>query len=307
MSSDTLKFQVEPEEAGQRLDRVVIRRVPGLGRKGATRLFASGAVHIEGRRALKGEPATAGAELTVELSPQESIAAEPDAPLDVRLEMPELVVVSKPAGQATVPLDDAERGTLAGALIGRYPEMRSVGYRPREPGLLHRLDTQTSGLLVAARSARVFEHLRAELRAGRFEKRYLAVVSGDGLDDRGTIDAPIAPDRSNRKRVRVGPEVQDRRAARRARTRYRVLSRAERWTLVEVEVSHAYRHQVRAHLSFAGHPIAGDVLYGGEPVELLGQRHALHASYVAWAGDDVVPAFTVEDRLPDELRRLLED
>jgi 23S rRNA pseudouridine1911/1915/1917 synthase len=307
MSSDTLRFSVEREEAGQRLDRVVIRRVPGLGRKRAARLFASGAVQIDGRPALKGEPAPAGAELTVELAPPESVAAEPDAPLDVRLEMPGLVVVAKPAGQPSVPLDDAEGGTLAGALLGRYPEMRSVGYRPREPGLLHRLDTQTSGLLVAARSASVFEHLRGELRAGRLAKRYLAVIPGEGLDDLGTIDAPIAPDRANRKRVRVGPDIQDHRGARRARTRYRVLARKSHFALVEVEVSHAYRHQVRAHLAFIGHPIAGDILYGGEPVEALGPRHALHASYVAWAGDAELPAFAVEDALPDDLRRVLGD
>lgn len=296
---------MEREEAGQRLDRVVIRRVPGLGRKRAARLFASGAVHVEGRPALKGEPATAGAEMTVELATPESVAAEPEAPLDVRLEMPELVVVAKPAGQPSVPLDNAERGTLAGALVARYPEMRSVGYRPREPGLLHRLDTQTSGLLVAARSARAFEQLRAELRAGRLRKRYLAVVAGDNLDDHGTIDAPIAPDRSNRRRVRVGADIQDRRGARRARTRYYVIERSGHFALVEVEVSHAYRHQVRAHLASIGHPIAGDTLYGGEAVPSLGARHALHASYIAWAGDTDVPAFEVEDRLPDGLRLLL--
>ena len=298
---------MEREEAGQRLDRVVIRRVPGLGRKRAAQLFAEGAVHVDGRRAVKGEPATAGAELTVELSPTGSLAAEPDASLDVRLEMPELVVVSKPAGQPSVPLADTEPGSLAGALLGRYPEMRSVGYRPREPGLLHRLDTQTSGLLVAARSAPVFEHLRAELSAGRLVKHYLAIVGANGIDDQGTIDAPIAPDRSNRKRVRVGEDIENRHAARRARTRYRVVKRNARFALLEVEVSHAYRHQVRAHLSFIGHPIAGDVLYGGEPVEALGARHALHASYVAWAGDAAVPAIAVEDRLPDDLRLLFDD
>lgn len=286
---------------------MVIRRVPGLGRKRAAKMFADGAVHIDGRRALKGEPATVGAELTVELAEPESLAAEPEAPLDVRLETPELVVVAKPAGQASVPLEDAERGTLAGALLGRYPEMRSVGYRPREPGLLHRLDTQTSGLLVAARSAAVFEHLRAELRAGRFVKRYLAVAGAQGLDDRGTIDEPIAPDRTNRKRVRVGTEIEYPRGGRRARTHYRVLERGSHFALLEVEVSHAYRHQVRAHLAFIGHPIAGDTLYGGEPVDALGPRHALHASYVAWAGDAAVPAFAVDDALPDDLRRLLDD
>lgn len=145
----------------------------------------------------------AGQVIEIELPAQATLLPQPEIALDVLLERPDLVVVRKPAGMPTVPLDPAERGSLAAALIGRYPEMAKVGHRPREPGLIHRLDTNTSGLVVAARTGSSFDRLVAALREGRLEKRYLAVVAESGLPDQGVIDGPLGPDPHNRARVRV--------------------------------------------------------------------------------------------------------
>jgi 23S rRNA pseudouridine1911/1915/1917 synthase len=299
-----VSFAIGPEEAGQRLDKVVIAHVPGLGRRRAAELFARGRISVEGRRAQKGEPARPGDRVVVELGGPDRAQPEPDAPLDVVLESPDYVIVNKPAGQPSAPLSGEETGTLANALVARYPEMAEVGFSRREPGLLHRLDTETYGLLIAARSAGAFERLRRALAAGELDKRYLAVVSSEGLADSATIEHPLAQDRRHPERVLVCVS-DDVRGARRAMTRYRVLERGPRFALVEVSAPRAFRHQVRAHLASIDHAIAGDATYGGPEAPALGRRHALHASYVAWAGDDTLPAFTAEAPLPEEMRALL--
>lgn len=302
----TLTFTVSPSEAGQRLDKLVVARSE-LGRRRVAELFQQGQVVVGGRRVPKGEPAREGDEIVVSLDVDDRPSPEPDARLAVRLETPHLVVVAKPAGQPSAPLR-GESGTLAGALLGRYPEMASVGHSPREPGLLHRLDTQTSGLLVAARSADAFTRLHAALRSGAMTKRYLAIVGAEGLEDSGTIDAPIAPDRKNPKRVLVADATAQRTGKNRARpavTRWKLLRRAGSFALLEVTVSRALRHQIRAHLASIGHPIAGDAVYGGPAAPELGERHALHASYIAWAGDDTIEGFALEEPLPGDMASLM--
>jgi 23S rRNA pseudouridine1911/1915/1917 synthase len=303
--SKTLTFTVPAGEAGTRLDKLVVARAE-IGRRRASELFADGRVLVGDRPAVKGEAARAGDSVTVLLDVDDRPKPEPDAPLVVRLETSELVVCAKPAGQPSAPLR-GEPGTLAGALLGRYPEMAGVGHSPREPGLLHRLDTQTSGLVLAARSAAAFERLHAALGSGQMTKRYLAIVAAAELGDSGVIDAPIAPDRKNPRRVRVGEsgERSGKNRARPALTRYRVARRVGPWALLELDVSRALRHQIRAHLAFIGHPIAGDQVYGGPAAAELGLRHALHASYIAWAGDDVIGPFAVEEPLPDDMASLI--
>jgi 23S rRNA pseudouridine1911/1915/1917 synthase len=302
--SGPFELEVDAEAAGQRLDKLLVSRVPGLGRRRAAALFATGRVTIDGRRAQKGELARAGDRLQVELGGPDYAQPEPDAPLHVRLETTELVVVSKPAGQASAALSGQERGTLANALVGHYPEMAQIGFSRREPGLLHRLDTQTSGLLVAARSTDAFERLRRAFASSGVDKRYLAVVESAGLPDSGVIERPLAQDRRHPNRVIVC-ESNESRGARRAVTRYRVLERGSRFALVELSAARAFRHQVRAHLAAIGHPLAGDAVYAGPAAPELGPRHALHASYIAWPGDDKLPGFTAEEPLPDELRGLI--
>lgn len=299
---DAIVFVVSEDESGQRLDKWLATRLPGLGRRRAAEMFRTGAVTIRGRATNKGAPARAGDEVRVVMPPSEHAEPEPDAPLVVALERDDLVVVRKPAGQPTAPLR-GERGTLVGALLGRFPEMAGVGHQAREPGILHRLDTQTSGLIVAARTSVVFEHMRNALASGQLKKRYYAVVAARGLPAEGLIDDPIAPHPRDDRRVMVGRTRNESRST--APTSWRKIRATEQWALLEVEVSRAMRHQIRAHLASIGHPIAGDTLYGGEASSVLQSRHALHASYVAWAGDEVVLGFEVEDRVPEEFLALL--
>jgi 23S rRNA pseudouridine1911/1915/1917 synthase len=295
MVSSAEVFVVSDDEAGERLDKIVARRVEGVGRRGATTLFKSGSVTVDGRRAKKSDLARVGARVAVALDRDDAPRAEPSMALDVRLETPSVVVVHKPGGLPTVPGRTAATPSLVGGLLARYPEMAGVGYDPSEPGILHRLDTGTSGLLVSARTPEAFTALREGLASGRWKKRYLAVVEAAGLPQEGVIDEPLRADRRSSRVLLARPDDP---RARAARTEWHRTEVRERWAVVEVRVDRAYRHQIRAHLASIGHPIAGDALYGGARVPSLEGRFALHASYVAWAGDECVGTFEVTSDAP---------
>lgn len=296
---------VDEALAGRRLDQLVVDRVEGLGRAGAKRLFAEGRVHVvepSGRRraARKGERAAAGSTVSVEAAGGVAARPEPELPLAIAFEDDAFVVVDKPPNVASAPLRPGERGTVANGLVARYPEMADVGYEPREPGLCHRLDVGTSGLVVAARSAAAFEAFTEALRRGEVDKRYLAIVVDEGLADEGRCDEPLAAAPGDARRVTVTAI-----GGRAASTRYRVLQRAKGRALVEARAGRAFRHQVRAHLAALGAPLLGDVLYGGPEVEGL-SRHALHASAVSWSGASGLAGWAVTSELPDDLTPLLE-
>jgi 23S rRNA pseudouridine1911/1915/1917 synthase len=173
-----------------------------------------------------------------------------------------------------------------------------------DAGLIQRLDTHTSGLLVAARTPVAYARLRRALTAGEITKRYYAVVPQALLPGSGIIDWAIVPDRRKRRRVRVD-KLRESIAARQAITEWRVAKRGQKWALLEVSVGRAYRHQIRAHLAALGHPIAGDELYGSIPCPLSAGRHALHAYYIYWPGDEVISGFQVDDPVPELFEHLV--
>jgi len=311
MNSPAIReFTVPPHLDGARLDRAAAELASGMSRARLKRAIDAGAVRVNGRRRAKGETVAQGDVIAIDTSqiaePDGPAVATPDAPLTVRFEGEGVLVVEKPAGQATAPLLSGETGALANALVGRYPELAGVGYSPREPGLVHRLDTDTSGLVLVARSASAFATLRDALKADFIEKRYLLVCASDGLPDRGTIEIPIANHPKDQRRVYpcIHPRDVMRYAPRPATTRYEVLRRAGAWAIVEATIARALRHQIRAHFAAIGHPLAADVLYGAEPIPAIG-RHALHASRIAYDGAPGVAAFDVASELPAPLASLL--
>ncbi len=297
-------------DAALRLDKLVVREVK-LGRAEVKRLFEAGKVRVGRRAATKGEVLEVGTEVTLLLDDDGGDAATPDPelPLVILMERDDVVVADKPAGQPTAPLRNGEIGTLANALVARYPEMAGFGFSPREPGLVHRLDNDTSGVVVAARKEPAFRALIAALKQGKLDKRYLAVCHDNGLPDRGDIDIPLAPHPKDRRRVLacLHPRDIERLDPRPALSHYEVKRRGKGFALVEIRAPKALRHQIRAHLAAIECPIAGDTLYGStlDP-ELLG-RHALHASSVTWGGAPGAPAFTVASPLPEVLEALLGD
>jgi 23S rRNA pseudouridine1911/1915/1917 synthase len=276
------RVRVDEARAGSRVDQVVADARPGLGVAGARRLLEAGAVRLDGRVARKGARVAVGQTLeiddAVEAGPVTRI--EPDDALAVTwLHVDEaLIAIDKPAGVPSHPLRAGERGTAANAIVARFPECAEASIDPREGGLGHRLDNETSGVLLAARGREAWEKLRAALRAEACVKTYLAEVAG-APPDRGVETAAIGRAGRRGGRVRVGGG----RAPQDARTEWEVVERRASTTLVRARLHAGRAHQVRAHLAAAGFPIVGDALYGDEATRGAAPRLHLHAHTIAFA------------------------
>ena len=307
-SSPMQELQVADTDAGLRLDLFLVRHIPEMSRKKARELTEDGKVRINGHRAKKSAALAKGDVVVIEENPAPAdFDPAPNAELElvVRFEDARFVVVDKPAKMATHPLTPIETDTLVNALVARYPEIRGVGYRSREPGILHRLDTDTSGLVIVARDKEAFEALRKSLDLGAIHKTYLALVEGSLVAPR-TFEGMLVNTGRNAKTVKVSDHAQAD-TARRARPATTHATKATRFgdaTLVEIEAPKAGRHQIRAHLANAGHPLLGDLLYGGPKAPGL-DRHFLHASEVAFAHPFGGEEIKVSSPLPDELAKIV--
>jgi 23S rRNA pseudouridine1911/1915/1917 synthase len=271
------RVRVDEARAGVRVDHAVAEAVPGLGVAGARRLVAEGGVRVDGRVARKGERLAAGQTLDIDEAgarPRAAARVAPDAALDVTwLHVDDtLVAIDKPPGVPSHPLRAGELGTAANAIVARFPECASASPDPREGGLVHRLDNDTSGVLLAARGRRAWEALRAAMRAPDCLKTYLAEVTGTP-PERGVETAPIGRAGRRGGRVRVGAG----RAPLAARTEWEVVERRGATTLVRARLHAGRAHQVRAHLAAAGFPIVGDAVYGaaGGPAGLRLHAHTI--------------------------------
>ena len=254
---------VDTAAAGARLDHFVARLI-GDSVHAARRLIVDGRVSLDGRSThdvKKGIHLAVGQDVIVELagSPSAGVVPEPEAPLEVLFCDAQLVAVNKPAGIPSHPLRTGETGTLANALVARYPECAEAADDRREAGLGHRLDNGTSGVLLAARRHDVWLALREALRAASCEKHYLAEVVGLPADPRGSLAEPIGRQGRRGNRVLVGGQGRNPLPA---VTEWEVIERRPQSALLRVRLHAGRAHQVRAHLAALGHPLVGDGLYG---------------------------------------------
>ncbi len=288
----------------ERVDRLLAASIAGVSRRRIQQMLAADLVRVDGRAARKGETILGERVIEVELLapliatiiPQ----AEPAIPLLV--EDSTFVALDKPAGRPSHALRASDRGSVANFVAARFPECISVGDSPLEAGLVHRLDTATSGVIAAARSRECWLALRGQFRDGTIEKRYLAVVSG-ALSERGEIDRAIAPHPRSRRRVLVLDEGERGPGGRRAITRYHPLAARLGVTLLEVEISTGRMHQIRAHLAAIGHPVVGDVIYGETAIPE--GRHLLHAARLGFDHPRDGRRVIVESTLPPDFVRAL--
>jgi len=301
---DPPELLVTDADAGQRLDRFLAQQASLGGRNRVKVWLSAGRVTVDGRVLKKGDRLQAGQRVRVEpIASQGSVPSMRSGDLNVVFEDAHLVVVDKPAGLPTHgrdgDLDRVEQDSLTAQLLARYPELRGVGYREAEPGILHRLDNDTSGLLIAARTTESFEKLRLALTSGQIHKRYVALCAG-------TLVAPCVIEgflvSVRRARVKVSPVAVPR--SRAARTEVLDARPIGDFTLVTLSVPHAGRHQVRAQLAAAGHPLVGDTLYGGPAIDGF-DRHFLHASELRLTHPTTGEALTLVARLPPDLTRVL--
>ncbi|MGI8810018.1 MAG: RluA family pseudouridine synthase [Acidimicrobiales bacterium] len=299
------RLPIPPTLDGERLDRVLCL-IWDLPRSEATDLIASGAVRLAGRPIVtRARRVVAGQELEVVLrgtQPVGALAGEAggDDLALVHVDA-DVLVVDKPAGLVVHPGAGRSTGTLVQALLGRFPDLAGTGSADR-PGIVHRLDKGTSGLLVVARSPAAYESLVAQLAARTVDRRYLALAVGTVETDAGVVDAPVGRRSTDRTRMAVVA------GGRPARTHYRVLARFTEptpTTLVECKLETGRTHQVRVHLAAIGHPVVGDARYGGARQAVPVARPFLHAAQLAFDHPATGERCHFESPLPADLEAVL--
>ncbi len=294
----SVEVRVLPVDAPGRLDAFVLAAGPPLSRRIVHRLIADGDVRLNGRRAVKGTRVVPGDRVSIPWLT--ALAPEPDLALRVAHADERLVALEKPGGMPSHALDPRETGTAAAYLVAHFPETAATG-EPFSAGLVHRLDTGTSGLLLAARTAAAFALLREAFAARRVTKRYLAVVTGS-LAAPADVAHPLAHDPSDRRRMRIARGAD---TSWPAHTHVEPLAREGEHLLVAATIRTGVTHQVRVHLASLGLPVVGDRLYGGIDGGLAPRRHALHASALTIDAGVLPEPLALASALPNDLRALL--
>jgi len=264
---------VAEDAEGLRLDRALADQLPELSRTYVQSLIDDGQVTVGDRRRKASYRLRAGERIEVLIPPPVSSDLVPEPiPLAIVYEDADAIVIDKPAGLVMHPAPGHERGTVVNALLAHDPQMQING--SLRPGVVHRIDKDTSGLLIAAKHERALAALTAQFQARQTLKVYLALLDGDVEPDEGTIDVPIGRDPRNRQRMAPSRE------GRPAVSHFRVLERFGRNTLVEVRIESGRTHQIRVHCAFIGHPVTGDSVYGNAKgaVDLPLTRQFLHAA-----------------------------
>ncbi|HYO64229.1 MAG TPA: RluA family pseudouridine synthase [Pyrinomonadaceae bacterium] len=308
--ADALTFEVAAEDEGERLDSFLAARVEGVSRTALKRVIEGGEVLVSGRARKASYKLRAGEQIEVELPPPPPLELAPEAiPLDILHEDPDIIVVNKPAGMVVHPAAGVRGGTLANAVAHRLQIAHSPSLRP---GIVHRLDRDTSGVIVVAKTVGAHEHLSEQFRAREVFKSYAALVHGVVREDAGRVEQPVGRDPRHRTRMAVV------RGGRAALSLYRVRRRFERFTLLDVEIKTGRTHQIRVHLAWLKHPVVGDETYGAgrdhnlpearlrSLVAALG-RQFLHAEQLGFRHPRTGERVHFSAPLPAELSNLLDE
>jgi 23S rRNA pseudouridine1911/1915/1917 synthase len=292
-----MSFDFVVERGGIRLDKYLSEQC-SISRSYAQRLIGEGYVTVDGHPAKAGQRLHTGSRVCATIPPPESISLVPEPiPLQVVYQDDDLLVLDKPAGLTVHPAPGHPSHTLVNALLALCPDIAGIGGSLR-PGIVHRLDKDTSGLMMVAKNDAAQASLSQQLKERTVRKRYLALAQGHLAPEQGAIEAPLGRHPRDRKRMAVVS------GGREARTRYRVLQYLKEHTLLEVEPETGRTHQIRVHLASIGHPVFGDPVYGKKS-PLLG-RQFLHAHYLSFRLPRSGEAVEFHSELPLELKAVLE-
>ena len=292
----TREFVLEGSE--ERLDLFLARQGQGLTRSQARRLMEEGQVLLNGSVPKASQKLRPGDRVSVTVPPPRPASLAPESiPLDVVYQDKELLVIDKPPGLAVHPSPGHPSHTLVNALLAICPDLSGIGGEMR-PGIVHRLDKDTSGLMVAAKTSRAHLDISGQIKARTVRKGYLALVRGRIQPAEGVIEAPIGRDRRDRKRMAIVLDGRD------ARTRYKILRDFADHSFLEVFPETGRTHQIRVHLASKGHPLVGDSLYG-KPGPLL-DRQFLHAHLLGFRHPATGEYLEFTSPLPLDLRRAID-
>jgi 23S rRNA pseudouridine1911/1915/1917 synthase len=287
-SIERVELIVSADQVGQRLDRFLASELPHMSRTKIQSLMDEGRVLVDGGAMKPSHKVEEGSAVLVEVPPPIVPGVEPeDIPLEILYEDDDIAVVNKPAGIIVHPGAGADTGTLVAALLHRFGEISSLSTigGPMRPGIVHRLDKETSGAIVIARTDAAHQKLVEEFQSRLVEKAYVALLHGKVKGEAGSIDLPVARDLHRRARMTARrPE------GRAARTDWRVRLRLDGFTLIEADLHTGRTHQIRVHFSALGYPVVGDTLYGAPRQERIGReqlaplgRNFLHAARISFA------------------------
>ena len=294
-------FEIEATESAERIDALLARSAEGLTRSAAQRLLEQGAVTLDGRPVKKNHKAAPGERFTVVLPEPEAPVPEPEAiPLDVVYEDADLIVVNKPRGMVVHPAPGHPDGTLVNALLHHCGDSLSGVGGEKRPGIVHRIDKDTSGLLIAAKNDFAHLALSAQLSDHSLARTYEAVVIGNLREDAGTVDAPIGRHPTDRKRMAVTQKN-----SREAVTHWEVLARYSGYTHIRCRLETGRTHQIRVHMAHIGHPLLGDMVYGRKKPELGLEGQCLHARTLTFEHPRTHERVTVTTELPDWFEEIL--
>ena len=295
---------------GERLDKALTAVMPDLSRMQWQRLIKEGRVLVDGRTAKASQRITGDEQVFADIpeAVESELVAE-DIPLDIRYEDGDILVVNKPAGMVVHPGTGHESGTLVNALLAHCTDLAGIGNTKR-PGIVHRLDKDTSGLLVVAKNDNAQHTLQEQFKNRTVGKKYLALVHGQIQPPTALIDAPIGRDPKQRKKMSVivpgSPRARSARA-RSAQTEYRALTYYQEYSLVECSIYTGRTHQIRVHLAYIGFPIVGDSVYGRRKQPLPLKRHFLHAAELTIKRPSDQEELTFTAELPPELTAVLDN
>lgn len=291
---------VPPYGTGIRLDAYLARYVGDRSRSEWQRLVEAGSVRLNGVAVRPAERLREGDRLDIDPIPSHApLEPDPTIRLEVLYEDDAIAVIDKPAGLVVHPAPGNETGTLVNALLARFPDLRDPTGQ-RRPGIVHRLDKDTSGVMVIGKTLEAVAELQWQMQQANMRKRYRLLVAGTIQEDEGAIDAPIARDRFNRHRMAVRAD------GRPARTEFRVLERLPAYTYVDAALASGRTHQLRVHFAYIGHPVAGDRTYGrGRAPDGLG-RQFVHSRELTLTSPATGREQTFIAELPPDLEAVLE-
>ena len=298
---EPILLRASEESKNQRLDAFLASSLDGLTRSQATRLIESGEVAVNGRAVSKSYKLAGGEDIAVTLPEPEPVEAVPqDIPLDVVYEDADVIVINKPSGMVVHPAPGHPDGTLVNALLYHCAGTLSGVGGALRPGIVHRIDRDTSGLIIAAKNDAAHQYLSAQLADHTLARTYECIVVGALREDRGTVDAPIARHPTDRKRMAVVA------GGREAVTHWEVIARYPGYTHVRCRLETGRTHQIRVHMAYIGHPILGDTVYGAkkEVPGLTGQ--CLHAVGLRFLHPRTHEVVELSCPLPDEFTRMLQ-
>ncbi len=299
-NSQTLRL----DAPGERLDKVLTEQLPDISRTQVQRLLKEEQILVNGRPAKANLRLEGGEEVIVTLP--EAVETEllpEDIPLDIRYEDDDMLIINKPAGMVVHPAVGHSSGTLVNAVLAHCPDLPGISGEKR-PGIVHRLDKETSGLITIAKNESALRHLQAQFKARTVGKQYLALVDGQVQPPTALIDAPLGRDPRQRKKMAVIPFGGSARS-RTAQTQYQTITSYDDHTLLRCELLTGRTHQIRVHLAYIGFPIVGDKVYGRRKPSIRLWRHFLHAAELTVIRPSDNQELTIATELPPELDAIL--